>query len=1325
MRNRICLNGEWDFAPDNDYCQPPRHVVRNNSWEAVKVRVPSSWRSAIRPEQEFQPYDLFNYPERWNHAQSGVVRRTFKASLQPGERCFLVLNGVMQRFAVFVNGREVTTSQESFLPVEVDITEALVTETENDLRIWCGPYETVEKPYGNKVLTPSGSWFAGMCRGIWQDAFLEFRPFLFLEDVCVRTSVRQQKIVVRADISQNEPFPKKVSLRACVFTGQERVLELESGDLSASSEGSMEVSLESVWTNPRLWSPEHPDLYDLVVELEVDGQVIDRIQKRFGFREVWLEQQRFILNGTRLNLRGDAWHYQGFVQQTKEFALNWYRACRDVGVNIVRLHAMPYPEFYLEAADEVGMLIIDESAIYGSGKAMQADHPDFIENCRQHLRRLVRRDRSHPSVVIWSMQNEMRWVDGRDGYKEAMGDLTRCIKTLDPTRPVSYDGDNRLVDPEHMEIVSMHYNIDGTVRSWQKDKPLIFGEHGPWHYVSPQVSADLVGQAAYLSYESCQESMGWNEALFNEYARKEQVTGLTPFNIVNYNMWSFPPVEQALVWDDLTTPGVKPRKIPAHSLTVNNGLVEGQPLNIPNPSWKHLHASFKPVTIFRNEYDQSFFGGRSLRRSFSIYNDTEKATAARLQFTFLDDQERELDSGTVEFEHLPGERMEWAHEFSLPEVTRRSSFRLMLTLFHSGNQVHQLHVQYQVFPGQVEKIESAGRRIVLFGDKDSYDAISLVVDDVDWKREIDRQSMAAADVMIIGKDYASISGEILAALEQFVASGGFLILLEQNSLSLGDTTLSGKRFFSAFITEPSHPVFSGLSAEDLRFWSPENIHAGDTGWMVQNALNKPVDGDMRILLECGEGNFGWGGLLWTPLVEVAVGQGGILLNQIELVGNSGQVPQARSLLRNMLRYALSRPVPQLLETWLVAGPDSDTVSFLRSIGLRIDQVLRHVQRPFARQRLPLIIVDPDALDESITCEFRSLLEAGAQVLLLPCKPEHATWINNLTDEVVEFEPGEIYQVRALEDAVPRSIPASDLFWMDKVTYSPASMNNIPICEYSLAVEGAVTLLESVHNPWHDYFIRGLDAEFQKVAIATANARADFKPHVYGARVQIGMGNLYFCQVRLITDYAKSRRFYTRLLGNLGAGIERAFLAIQKTPQDLDIPHWMGLEQADYVDKEAMLTYFSAADYVLNNLGEGVYGWMRRLERTKAGLEKSQDAIRISGSAGKTWFLTVFVESVENHNPLMRGANELPDSSIVPDFYVKTNCAFSLYANGRLMIQIENPAEIVKIEDVLLEKGINRLLIVCRAGADDIQLNAWFRNKYGDPVDGLRYLLTLD
>jgi beta-galactosidase len=116
----------------------------------------------------------------------------------------------------------------------------------------------------------------------------------------------------------------------------------------------------------------------LNAELIINNQVIDSQECKFGFREVWCEGINFYINGMRVNLRGDSWHYQGFVYQTKEYALNWYKLCKDAGMNFVRLHAMPYPEIFLDAADEVGMLIIDESAIYGSSKLLQSDHEEFI-----------------------------------------------------------------------------------------------------------------------------------------------------------------------------------------------------------------------------------------------------------------------------------------------------------------------------------------------------------------------------------------------------------------------------------------------------------------------------------------------------------------------------------------------------------------------------------------------------------------------------------------------------------------------------------------------------------------------------------------------------------------------------------------------------------------------------------------------------------------------------------------------------------------------------------------------------------------------------------
>ena len=88
-----------------------------------------------------------------------------------------------------------------------------------------------------------------------------------------------------------------------------------------------------------MWDTENPHLYDMKIKLYEDGNAIGEMQIRFGFRECWSEGQNFILNGTRVNLRGDSWHFQGAVQMTKEYALNWCRLCKERGVNSIRYHA--------------------------------------------------------------------------------------------------------------------------------------------------------------------------------------------------------------------------------------------------------------------------------------------------------------------------------------------------------------------------------------------------------------------------------------------------------------------------------------------------------------------------------------------------------------------------------------------------------------------------------------------------------------------------------------------------------------------------------------------------------------------------------------------------------------------------------------------------------------------------------------------------------------------------------------------------------------------------------------------------------------------------
>ena len=176
-RHRICLSGAWDFMPLAD--PSPIQNLPQPQWESQKIQVPSSWRWMFDPQAAFQPYDLFGYPSHWNDSPAGLLHCTFEVQAHPGQRVWLIFQAALQRSIYFVNGQKIAESVEGYLPIELDVTN-IVEVGINQLVVWCGPWEYLPTPMGAKVLVPSGSWFASLARGLWQDVFLEYRPEVWL-----------------------------------------------------------------------------------------------------------------------------------------------------------------------------------------------------------------------------------------------------------------------------------------------------------------------------------------------------------------------------------------------------------------------------------------------------------------------------------------------------------------------------------------------------------------------------------------------------------------------------------------------------------------------------------------------------------------------------------------------------------------------------------------------------------------------------------------------------------------------------------------------------------------------------------------------------------------------------------------------------------------------------------------------------------------------------------------------------------------------------------------------------------------------------------------
>ncbi|WP_438449210.1 glycoside hydrolase family 2 protein [Gorillibacterium sp. sgz5001074] len=1324
MRTNYCLNGEWDFMPlyggAAGFELPPEPV-----YEERKVQVPSSWRASYRrptgrsfgviPEHDYAPCDLFGYPQEWAQADAGVLHRTIRLpnSMAGGKnRLFLRFDGIMQKAAVYLDGERIGCWEDGYLPLLVDVTDQVQPDTDHDLHVVCGSFDKVTLPSGQQKITGlAGSWFGALARGIWQDVTLESRPAFSLSDMSIRTSVRERRLEVQAEVSP-PASSDLTSCKAALFVrecdGRQPVLQAEAqaAEWLRQQDGTYRVRFMLDWPDAKLWSPDQPFLYRLELVLSDGNEIGDRLEERFGFREIRTEGPRFLLNGIPLNLRGDSWHFQGAIQQTEDYVRSWYRMCKEVGINCIRLHAEPHPSYYLDIADEEGMLIVDETAIYGSGKSMLADHPDFLDNCRAHVRRLVQRDKNHPSVILWSLQNEMRWVDGRDGFKLHIPSMMDSIRELDPTRPILVEGDNRLLAKEHTEIESRHYNIDGTIAQWDRVVPLVFGEHGGWWYVCPQNSSMYVGLSAYRHTDQCVKGLAVKEKLFVEYARRQEVSGIATFNFAHYFMRAMPDRDIPLSPGALDTPGPKPRVIPRYSLTLNNGLLPDEyPSYKKNPSFDIMAAAFKPVTIIPAEYNRSFFDDEPIVRSFDVYNDTLHTRSVQLQYE-VRQGDHILHREQLEWVQNPAERKSVTMEWRPEPVSDTAELRFLAVLLHDGALVHELSLDYRLVSASRKNTPvEVGRPVAYIGGDADFRIIRTFAPACMRLTPDGIEGLTPDHLLVAGSRLEDPDGRLEKQLQRYVALGGRVLLLEQHHLSLGNLAISRQDFIRAHSSCYDHPVLQGLSDDDLMYWH-EDIQEDGPLPIIHAAFEKPVQGDFTMLLECSSGDFGDGGDLWSPLLEYHNGNGLFIANQLELMQHADRVPEACLLLRNLLTYLGAADIASV-RTGVFVGAGSGTVPFLRSLGLKFD--LLPDLRSLRPESYGLLVVDPGLLADPVSASaIQAYAQSGGKVVILPAVPGQESGLIALLNRPAMIREHETYHLEMVSEAPAiRGFSPVDLFGFDKVFLSPREVVNRPLAAYSLEIPGAAVWCASVEGTaWKDYYVGQYTDEYSRVALVELNRDKAQPAGSFMLQAEAGQGLIVLSQLLPDPDSDKSIRLYTRLLANLGAVFDDGLLSKSKGDAQWAVEKIMALPCRPYMDAEAMKAYYIDPEFSLNNLGEGLYGWMLKKERSP-----TDGSFVIREPMKDRWFLSCFVHLHEPDD----GTSNLEGR--IGQLHVSTNAAYEIYMNGTV---VPNPEK-----RITLKPGLNRLIAILQGADEEIRFRMVFRNADGTYMRNLQYKLTID
>jgi hypothetical protein len=417
----VSLNGTWLIQPAGG--------------EEREIAVPGFWDRApgLRDVHEATYTRAFDVPESF-----------------AGRRALLRFDAVGDAAEVSINGQHAGGHVGACLPFEVDIT-ALVTipSTGNKLAVavrddshFSAPRPSSDRR-NRKYWMPRGMG-ANNRKGLYQAVTLLARPVVNIADVRIRTSVRQRELSITYELFNGRKETIQAQLSAQVMA-QDGAVAVTTPPKSVELPGFMTttVTLTAPFEGAMLWQPDHPTLYTLQTAL-VDSRneaPLHRVSTRFGFREIWFAGIHFYLNGIRCNLRGESPAYSEKTDlfATRESATEMVRRYQAANCNVLRFHSMPAPPHVLDVCDELGMLVIDESAIYASWQMLMPEHPDWMAHCREHLTRWVRRDRNHPAVILWSAENEGLNVSVLT--PAMLAEFRRIIDAADGSRPVIFDGD--------------------------------------------------------------------------------------------------------------------------------------------------------------------------------------------------------------------------------------------------------------------------------------------------------------------------------------------------------------------------------------------------------------------------------------------------------------------------------------------------------------------------------------------------------------------------------------------------------------------------------------------------------------------------------------------------------------------------------------------------------------------------------------------------------------------------------------------------------------------------------------------------------------------
>ena len=1004
---KMSLDGNWRFKPiavpleqisatETERVQQFRDVNLNDvSWSTI--RVPGYWD---QPPGRW-PWSNPNIPggpfpdhdgEAWYRLHFTVPEEAFPSSAAPdggkGYVAFLEFKGVSAQASVWLNGTFVGRHLGAFSPFELNVTSALLQSSTNLLAVRVrdktlfhtkgakNPNETSQIPLG----------FDSESGGIGRSVNLHVSPRERIAELAVYP--RQNSATVEVLVSQAAIGKATLELEILESKTGKRFYGPERNPVPSfpGSLPGLEIEMDRFPPNqqPSPWSPESPVLYRLVARLVNSDGGEDIREVDFGFRSFAVRDGQFYLNGRPYFLlgAGSPPHYEN---PSEEVARSHLTALKQAGVRMVRFAHEPPTEIWLRLCDEIGLLAWIEGGLSADDGPYDFANRALVDHATEEIVGVVRSYRNHPSAAIWSMgagncrsQTDPNARDKAAGVLSAMANMVAHLDrpravfpslnpavireaTDNPTRVVLAESDNRDF-------------VKGAVEDWQSSLGWYSGKVTEWAgflndvaAIRPDASVPWVCSEIETGYSTASQGLilrdpmeeaaarmrigspgdEKNELLgyqarrikyLIEHARairdpsKNRIAGLFPFTSSN---WFFNP---------LTPSAMEPK-----------------------PIVKAIEQSYQPVIVVLDLPRNHFYGGEIHPVDVTVVNDIADGGSppSGILICEVEGTNEKTNASQKEIAPVPfASSISHRLPLTLPDDVGLMTAQVRVRLVSGENTVAKNETTIQIGSAKTCRPvqEDLKEDVRVY---DPFGTLTPVLESFRMKpsafEEIAQLETCAG--LLIGADgfddYVSRSWPIF---EKWVEAGGRILVFPQKRIT-NRWYFSGPYPGGYEIRRPEgwptgidrvnlliedHPLFAGIGAGEMQQWGNDRVVAHEVFEKIEAEEPERVRSLVDVVPSCEE-------VSWSDVVlEIKIGEGAVILCQLEIVDKAATDPIAGLILRNSLEWVggAARPILAKLPSSSVpflepiVGNDSGEISTTQA-GLDPEDPIRAIPASFA------------------------------------------------------------------------------------------------------------------------------------------------------------------------------------------------------------------------------------------------------------------------------------------------------------------------------------------------------------------------------------------